>query len=267
MEVVRVELGKLRPGMELPCGVVDIHSACRWNYFERVRTRHPDGIPQRLSVPVASLHRVDTIWMTVLAAVAEALNEDQLDWMLLGSAATALRGAAIEPGDVDIAISSAADVTRAATLLPTPESRDTSDRASTWISTTAEPTLALGDAGERWTFGRWFIHGVKVELAHIEAPTVTDLLLETRGPRAWAERDILRCHGQSVPTVPVEVQLATMIARGQDDRVRATLDAIDVSQFSPDRLRRAISDKRAEVPDLSVPERVRQLMAQGSGGC
>ncbi len=205
--------------------------------------------------------------MRALAAVAEAFNEDQLDWMLLGSAATALRGAALEPGDVDIAISSAADVSRAATLLPTPDSRDTSDQASGWISTTAEPTLALGDAGERWTFGRWFIHGVKVELAYIEAPAVSGLLLETRGPRAWAERDVLSCHGQVVPTVPIEVQVATMIARGQDDRVRATLDAIDVSHFNIDRLRRAISDKRAEVSDLLVPERVRQLMAQGNGGC
>lgn len=122
------------------------------------------GSPQRLSVPVASLHRVDTVWMTALAAVAQALNEDHLDWMLLGSAATALRGAEIEPGDVDIATNSAVDVTRAATLLPTPDSRDTSDCASDWISTTTEPTLALGDADERWTFGRWIIHGVKVSM-------------------------------------------------------------------------------------------------------
>ncbi len=205
-------------------------------------------------------------WTATLATVAEQLNRSRIDWMLLGSAATALRGAAIVPGDIDIAIHAADDVTRAATVLPTPDApeRVESDELvpADWISTAAEPTLHFGHAGERWTFGRWFIDGVKVELAHIDAPAVAGLMIETRAPLVWHERETLNCHGRPVPTVPVEVQLATMIARQQDARIDATIAAIDATLLNVPLLRRAISDKQSEVPTMTVPASLQRLLGQ-----
>jgi hypothetical protein len=199
-----------------------------------------------------------------LATVAEQLNGNRIEWMLLGSAATALRGAAIVPGDIDIAVLAADDVTRAATVLPTPDAPELvePDEPSAWISTAAEPTLQFGDARERWTFGRWIIDGVKVELAHIDAPTVAELMIETRAPLVWHERETLNCHGQPVPTVPIEVQLATMIARQQDARIDATIATIDRTPLNVPLLRRAISDKQSEVPAMTVPESLQRLLAQ-----
>ncbi|TCO34438.1 hypothetical protein EV652_102504 [Kribbella steppae] len=204
------------------------------------------------------------LWTTTLATVAEQLNRNHIEWMLLGSAATALRGAAIVPGDIDIAVLAAEDVTRAATVLPTPDAPELAepDEPSAWISTAAEPTLQFGDAGERWTFGRWIIDGVKVELAHIDAPAVAGLMIETRAPLAWQERETLHCHGHPVPSVPVEVQLATMIARQQDARITATIAAIDRTRLNVPLLRRAISDKQSEVPAMTVPESLQRLLAQ-----
>jgi hypothetical protein len=204
-----------------------------------------------------------------LATVAEQLNGNRIEWMLLGSAATALRGAAIVPGDIDIALFAADDVTRAAAVLPTPDAPDAPDAPELvesgvpagWISTAAEPTLHFGHAGERWTFGRWFIDGVKVELAHIDAPTVAALMIETRAPLVWHERETLNCRGQSIPTVPIEVQLATMTARQQDARIDATIAAIDTSLLNVPLLRRAISDKQSEVPAMTVPESLQRLLA------
>lgn len=203
-------------------------------------------------------------WTTALATVAEQLNGNRIEWMLLGSAATALRGAAIVPGDIAIAVLAADDVTRAATVLPTPDAPELveSDEPSGWISTAAEPTLQFGDARERWTFGRWIIEGVKVELAHIDAPTVAELMIENRAPLVWHERETLNCHGQPVPTVPIEVQLATMIARQQDARIDATIAAIDRTLLNVPLLRRAISDKQSEVPAMTVPESLQRLLGQ-----
>jgi hypothetical protein len=203
-------------------------------------------------------------WTTALATVAEQLNRNRIEWMLLGSAATALHGAAILPGDIDIAVLAADDVTRAATVLPTPDASEPvePDEPSVWISTAAEPTLQFGDAGERWTFGRWIIHGVKVELAHIDAPAVAELMIETRASPVWHERQTLNCHGQPVPTVPIEVQLATMIARQQDTRIDATIAAIHRTPLNMPLLHRAISDKQSEVPGMTVPESVQRLLAQ-----
>jgi hypothetical protein len=198
-----------------------------------------------------------------LAAVAEQLNGNHIEWMLLGSAATALRGAAIVPGDIDIALLAADDVTRAATVLPTPDAPELveSDEPSGWISTAAEPTLQFSHTGEQWTFGRWIIDGIKVELAYIDAPAVAALMIETRAPLVWHERETLKCHGQPIPTVPIEVQLATMIARQQDARIEATIAAIGPALLNVPLLRRAISDKQSEVPAMTVPESLQRLLA------
>ncbi|MER7249814.1 hypothetical protein [Kribbella sp. NPDC000426] len=194
------------------------------------------------------------MWTTTLATVAEALNGARIEWMLLGSAATALRGVAIVPGDIDIAVRTPDDITHAATVLPTPpEPPD----PSLWFSTLAQPTLEWGDAGERWYFGRWMINQVKVELAHIDAPATAELLVETRSPLVWRERQTLTCHGQPIPTVPIEVQLATMIARHQAARIDATLAH---APLDLQLLRRAITDKQSEIPDLTVPDQLQQLL-------
>ncbi|GAA3583354.1 hypothetical protein [Kribbella ginsengisoli] len=205
-------------------------------------------------------------WTTALAFVAEQLNGDRIDWMLLGSAATALRGVAIVPGDIDIALLAADDVSRAASVLPTPDPPTPVVSGefvpADWMSTAAEPTRHFEHAGERWTFGRWFVDGVKVELAHIDVPAVAALMVEARSPLVWRERDTLKCHGQPVPAVPIEVQLATMISRQQHDRIDATIAAIDASRLNVPLLRRAITDKQSEVAGLTVPEQVRRLLAE-----
>ncbi|MEV6417145.1 hypothetical protein [Kribbella sp. NPDC051718] len=202
-------------------------------------------------------------WSTALASVAEKLNAGRIEWMLLGSAATALRGVAIVPGDIDIAILTADDVIRAAGVLPTPDVVGAVESGgfvpADWISTVAEPVRRFGDAGARWTFGRWYVEGVKVELAHIDAPAAAALMVETRAPLVWQERETLSCHGQAIPTVPIEVQLATMVARQQDARIDATLAGIDTGLLKVPLLRRAIRDKRSEVPGMVVPESVQGL--------
>lgn len=110
-------------------------------------------------------------WRTVLSVAARQLNGNQVEWMLLGSAATALRGVAIGPGDTDIAVGSSEDVGLAAELLPTPDVQVPQDNVDpSWISTAAAPTLPFGSSQEQWTFGRWIIADTKVELAHIDSP-------------------------------------------------------------------------------------------------
>ena len=199
------------------------------------------------------------MWTTTLATVAEALNGARIEWMLLGSAATALRGVAIVPGDIDIAVLTADDITHAAAVLPTPSEPPD---PNLWFSTLAQPSLEWGDADERWYFGRWMINDVKVELAHIDAPDVADLMVETRSPLVWRERQTLTCHGHPIPTVPVEVQLATMMARHQHTRIDATITHAPLDRQL---LRRAITDKQSEIPGLAVPEPLRKLLPYVGG--
>jgi hypothetical protein len=43
-------------------------------------------------------------WSDALRELAARLERTDVEWMLVGSAATALRGAAVEPEDVDVAV-------------------------------------------------------------------------------------------------------------------------------------------------------------------
>lgn len=196
-----------------------------------------------------------------LGLAAELLNRSRVPWMLVGSAATALRGVAIEPNDLDIAVSSVPDVALAAELMTSPGIEKSHDLEATWFSTAAAPTLSFGNPGERWTFGRCLIDDFQVEIAYIDSPGTAALYLENRSPLSWNDREVLLCRGQAVPTVPIEPQLATMLARRQADRIEATLAAIDLGSVDRPRLRRALEDKRLEVPDLAIPAEIQELLA------
>lgn len=180
--------------------------------------------------------------------------------MLVGSAATALRGVAIKPRDLDIAVSSAQDVALAVELMPTPSLETLQDPRAEWFSTVSAPTLSLGNPHERWTFGRCLIDDFRMEIAYIDSPGTAALYLETRSPLSWNDREVLLCCGQAVPTVPIEPQLATMMARRQADRIDATLAVVDRQLVDRARLLRAVEDKRTEVPDLLIPAGIQRLL-------
>ncbi|MFC9688697.1 hypothetical protein ACFTSF_09160 [Kribbella sp. NPDC056951] len=184
-----------------------------------------------------------TPWASALTTVADHLTSNHLKWLLLGSAATTLHGVPLTPADLDIAVRTPADVHRAAAVMPTP-------------GTITE----FSHDGESWTLGRWSIAGVKVELAFIDAPAVADLLLEARSLAVWPERVTLHCDGRPIPTVPIEVQLATMVAREQAERIEATLGAIGALNLPL--LRRALADRQADVPSMTVPESLQVLLAR-----
>jgi hypothetical protein len=183
-------------------------------------------------------------WTEALAELADRLNRGRIDWLLVGSAATALHGVAIDPGDIDVSVATPEDVARAAKLLPT----------------TGEPTLCFDDSSTRWTFGRWMVDGVKVELAHIDDPAAVHLVIETRGPLVWRERSVVEWRGHRIPLVPIEIQLATMIARKQQARIEATVAAVGLHSLDVSLLRRAIADRQSEGYAMTVPGELQRVL-------
>jgi len=203
---------------------------------------------------------MDGGWSDALRELAVRLAGTNVEWMLIGSAATALHGAAIEPGDLDVAVSTSAGVRTAATVLPSRTDRS-SPADAVWFSSLAEPTMTFVDPGDaRWTFGRWTLAGVRVELAHIDSPAPAALLVETPAAAVWDERLVIDWNGTQIPVVPVEVQLATMLSRDQPDRLQATLAAVDPASLDVDLLRRALAGRETGTAPLKVPDVLRQRL-------
>lgn len=183
-------------------------------------------------------------WEAALAAFVDCVAT-QLRWMLIGSAATAVQGVVIVPGDVDILVhpdtpdtAMYAGVDRLGAFAA---GAGAPEELASFVSTPARPLLATADGS--WLFGRWAVSGCRVEVARIREPSRDDLLLETVGRDVWGYCEWVPWRGLAVPVVPLEVQLATMVSRGLDQRAGATRTRLAEIGCRDDVLQRAFADR------------------------
>lgn len=180
------------------------------------------------------------------------IDQASVAWLLVGSAATAIHGAAIDPGDIDILMATTAEVHEAADALPNRTERWPDTNPGTWHSSIAQPVLTWVDgAGTTWTFGRSTIQNTKVELANVQTAVPNSHLTETHATQSDAIP--VRWHRRILPVVPLELQIATMIGRDQQSRLEATLAGADLSGLNSVTLRRAITDRQIKASDPRVP--------------
>ena len=177
-------------------------------------------------------------WQEALAVFAERATVE-LSWMVVGSTATALHGVEITPGDVDILVhpdTSDADFrTVASRLMPYAASGPAEGDIEGFFSTSAEPLIYDG----AWTFGRWHVNGCRLEVARIRDAVEPWLLLETQGAAVWETTEHLAWRTTTLPVVPLEVQLATSLTRGLNDRSRLISQALTRRPRNEDILIRA----------------------------
>jgi hypothetical protein len=126
-----------------------------------------------------------------------------MDWCLVGSAALAVRGIDVTPGDVDIVVAST-DFTRVAQVLDDHLVEPPSDNGDGWVA--------------RW-FCRAFLDA-RVEFiagVHdwVDTPSPADF-----GPVAWTRRESVRWEGIDLFVPPIDLQLAVSKRRELADRVR-----------------------------------------------
>lgn len=169
-------------------------------------------------------------WLDAVAEVSRRAWDAHVDWMLVGSAASAFQGVRVAPADVDVLVRTPSDVARLAAHLddlavPAATGRD----PVTFLSSHGEPLLSTAADGAVWALGRWVVGGVPLEVAHLQplAPAAPGLA-ETWGPRVWEVRRDVTAHGLTVPCVPLEVQVVTAHVRGDAGRRDAIAAALRV---------------------------------------
>jgi hypothetical protein len=140
-------------------------------------------------------------WQSALAAVCQRLNSADVEWWLTGSAALAVRGIAVQPADLDLVVSDA-------------HARLVGDLLVDGLVEPVAPAnwfcawwgRAMLDARVEW------VGGVG---ATADQPEPTDF-----GLVAAAHLEVVPWHGWQVRVPPLELQRATSVRRGLDDRVR-----------------------------------------------
>lgn len=140
-------------------------------------------------------------WEQALHTFLDRIEGESLNWWLGGSAALAVRGAAISPRDIDLIV----DDTSAQRL-----------GAILWDHL-VEPVLPVQGGFCRW-WGRAFLDarlewvgGVE---AHVDQPEASDF-----GPAAARRLETIEWHGHPIRVPPLDLQLQVSTRRGLHERV------------------------------------------------
>lgn len=209
--------------------------------------------------PLMTLAQVP--WTSALRTFLQAVAGSGARWLLVGSAASALQGVDVQPGDVDVLARSPLDVDRIArSLLPFAVPTGTGTLPTDFLSARDQPVLCFD--GGRWTLGRWRVRGVTVEVACIQNPGAEHRLLETTGNPVWQRCRRVIWDGHELAVVPLEVQLATLISRRYDGRIEGVARALVRRGFDRDLLAQAIRDRHLDSADLLRYSQVSALFAR-----
>ncbi|WP_327001559.1 hypothetical protein OHA72_41480 [Dactylosporangium sp. NBC_01737] len=174
---------------EFPAGTPHLDHA--WTNFERLilpMLRQAAGLD-----PVP--------WDTALEEVCRRLDPAGIDWWLVGSAALAVRGIPVTPGDLDLVVSDA-DARRVGDLL---------------LDGLVEP-VAPADWFCRW-WGRAML-GARVEWVGGVGPAADEPETTDFGPTAAARMQVVPWRGRQLRVPPLDLQRAVSLRRGLHDRVR-----------------------------------------------
>lgn len=141
---------------------------------------------------------------TLIHVLDRIEREGPFRYRLIGTAAALLRGVPLEPGDVDLLAASRADV-------------DLFARALRNCRCLTAPVW-MPDA--RQYYAAFEVDGVKVEASTVEWPTDSDLL-ESLGSGPWTHFTDIMVGDKTVPTVAIELRLATEVRRGREEQADA----------------------------------------------
>lgn len=145
----------------------------------------------------------------VLCSILSRIDRvDEREWRLVGTAATVLRGVAVEAADLDVLFRERSTVDR------------WFDHLSTEFSVEVAPTWLEEDAQY---FTRIEVEGASVELSTVEIEAEGDTT-ECCGSGPWQHYTLIEIGDYLVPVVASELRLITEIARQRPDRYRPLME-------------------------------------------
>jgi hypothetical protein len=156
-----------------------------------------------------------------------------IQYRLVGTGAALLHGVELPAGDVDVVVKNREDVdVFGAALSPfgclSPP---------TWLQVT------------RQYYANYEVNGVEVGFSTVEIESEADTI-ETFGRGPWEHFVLIPCGPYAVPTVALELRLATELLRDRPDRYRPIIRHMRANGCDSDLLRRALGCDRPDAPAL-----------------
>lgn len=160
---------------------------------------------------------------------------------LVGTASAVLRGVPLHMGDIDLLM----------------KERQGVDAFSAALS--SFPCLTPPTVLDFQYYAAYDVHGIQVEASTVELATEADCV-EVMGEGPWKYHSLVDCESWSVPTVAIELRLATELMRDRRDRYAPLMDWMKRNGFNRDLLCRAMAARH-----VSQETQGRALVQMGSG--
>jgi hypothetical protein len=191
----------------LRCGADD-RFATRWFPATPDVERHYEHFAASIETMILQRAGLAPVpWEDALAEFLRRVEGSGLTWWLYGSAALAVRGLAIEPGDIDITVSNAPAAGRLLDdLLVTPV-----ERATGWVA--------------NYT-GRAFCHAIVEWLSEPHADFDDPSAPHEQGPHIASALEVVDWRGHAIAVPPLTAQLRTSECRNLTDRAALIRDAL-----------------------------------------
>ena len=183
-------------------------------------------------------------WRMALQHAVVRLADTRIEWLVIGSAASALQGVEIEPRDVDLLFRTREDLMAFVRKMHglTPSSPEAPLSVEDWRSSQAQPIKTETFPGAfTWHKAAWDIEGVRLDATASENNGVPDSL---HGDGVWEGGDHVWSfvtRAQDLPVVALEVQLESCLRRDLDSRARAIAVCLQHSGYAVERLVQVLS--------------------------
>lgn len=175
-----------------------------------------------------------------------ASHFEQANYCLIGTAAAVLHGVPLYAGDVDFLMRERTHV-------------DAFAKALSSFPALTPPTL-LG--GARQYYATYDVNGIRIEASTVEV-TTDSAYIETIGDGPWKYQTLIVVGPYRVPTVALELRLATELLRNRPDRYEPMIawmkqngcdadllgHAIDALRLSPEIQHRILAQVRGKRPN------------------
>jgi len=172
-----------------------------------------------------------------------ASHFEQVNYCLVGTAAAMLHGVPLSAGDVDFLMKERTHVDAFAVALSS-------------FPALTPPTL-LEEAKQY--YAAYNVNGIQVEASTVEV-TTDSVYIETYGDGPWKYQTLIAVGPYRVPTVALELRLATELLRNRPDRYEPMITWMKQNGCDADLLVHAMNARRLS------PEIQHSILAQVGGG-
>lgn len=179
----------------------------------------------------------------------KSCSQQNMPYILTGSAATAIQHCPLIPGDIDILAKNPETVDTIAELMVDFECDEfPSDDIELWCSSKKSRVFIIDnkEQDEMWHMGRWFVKNVKIEVAFMVSQSTLDESREANyiwenGPDMYPYTKKISFFGYDLNVIPLEIQLTTNLLRNLPERVSQIVDILRKEGYSDSLLRRALT--------------------------